>query len=116
MRKKKLSPQTPIKNLSNCTIADFWAWAYSDILSNRNRAVFAEFLVAWALEETNSPRVEWDAVDIRHRGKSIEVKSAAYLQSWKQNKLSTIRFDIAPKLGWDEKSNTSADAPVRSAD
>ena len=116
VKKQKLPPRTSLIGVSDCTVEDFWAWAYSDILSNRNRAIFAEFLVAWALEETTAPRIEWDAVDIHHRGKFIEVKSAAYLQSWKQEKLSAIRFDIAPKRGWDEKSNTSTDVPVRSAD
>jgi hypothetical protein len=35
------------------------------ILSNKNRAVFAEFLVASALGATQKPRIEWDAVDLR---------------------------------------------------
>ncbi len=49
----------------------------------------------------DTPRVEWDAVDLRYRGHGIEVKSAAYLQSWAQTKPSTITFDVARKRGWD---------------
>ncbi|MEB3356541.1 MAG: hypothetical protein VKK04_07425 [Synechococcales bacterium] len=79
---------------ANVTVQDFWAWAYSDILSNRNRSIFAEFLVAVALNVTHQPRVEWDAVDLRYDNKKIEVKSSAYFQSWQQEKLSLIRFDI----------------------
>ncbi|MBD1846459.1 hypothetical protein H6F89_24140 [Cyanobacteria bacterium FACHB-63] len=40
------------------TVQDFWAWAYSNILSNRNRSIFAEFLVAAALGLTHQPRIE----------------------------------------------------------
>lgn len=47
------------------TVGDFWA--YSDILNNTDRAVFAEFVVGMALGVTDAPRVEWDAVDLRYR-------------------------------------------------
>ncbi len=98
------------------TVRDFWSWAYSDILSNRNRSIFAEFLIAMALGETTNPRIEWDAVDLHYCGKRIEVKSAAYVQSWQQNKLSSIRFDIGKKLGWSAGTNASAAVAERSAD
>lgn len=101
---------------ANATIQDFWAWAYSDILSNRNRSIFAEFLVASALGITHVPRVEWDAVDLRYRGRTIEVKSSAYLQSWQQKKLSPITFDISLKRGWDSDSNETLEQVDRSAD
>jgi hypothetical protein len=48
------------------TVGDFWAWAYSDILNNTDRAIFAEFVVGTALGVTDAPRVEWDAVDLRY--------------------------------------------------
>lgn len=37
-------------------------------------------------------------------------------QTWAQKKPSTIRFDIASKLGWDAATNTTATALARSAD
>ena len=37
------------------TVGDFWAWAYSDILNNVDRAVFAEFVVGSALGVTDAP-------------------------------------------------------------
>ncbi|MBC7812134.1 MAG: hypothetical protein H7175_13350, partial [Burkholderiales bacterium] len=92
---KKLQPETPIEGTRSLTVGDFWAWAYSDILSNANRSVLAEFLVGAALGVLDKPRKEWDAVDLRYREKKIEVKSAAYLQSWQQKQLSIIRFDFA---------------------
>ncbi len=112
---KKLSGKEGIGGFENLTVNDFWAWAYSDILSNRNCSIFAEFIVATALGEFNSPRVEWDAVDLRYREKKIEVKSAAYVQSWHQTKLSTIRFDIGKKLGWCAETNISAVSAERNA-
>lgn len=30
-------------------VGDFWRWAMSDLLGNRNRGIFAEFLVGKAL-------------------------------------------------------------------
>lgn len=111
----RLDPSDKIPGLAT-TIGTFWSWAYSDVLSNRNRSVFAEFIVASALDVAAEPRIEWDAVDLRYRGVTVEVKSAAYLQSWAQRRQSQIRFDIAPKLGWDASTNTSAKTPRRSAD
>ncbi len=113
---KIIEPNTSIPGLEGPTVADFWSWAYSDIMSNRNRSVFAEFVVATALDVIDEPRIEWDAVDLRYKGKKIEVKASAYLQSWYQKELSTIAFDIRKKRPWDAKSNVIADEPVRSAD
>jgi hypothetical protein len=100
------------------TVGEFWAWAYSDILNNTGRAVFAEFIVGMALGVTNSPRVEWNAVDLRYGNKTIEVKSAAYVQSWHKNKdpLSLISFDLKERLSWDAATNTYQVEPSRAAD
>jgi len=116
MTNVKLNPNTPIIGIEKCTVSDFWAWAYSDILSNRNRSIFAEFLVAYALGFTDEPRVEWDAVDVRYGNIAIEVKSAAYIQSWEQKKHSTIRFDIKKKRSWNAKTNESFPDPSRYSD
>lgn len=96
---------------------EFWAWAYGDFLSNAQRGVLAEYIVATALGCTHRPRVEWDAFDLQtDDGIKVEVKSAAYLQSWEQKGYSVIRFDIAPKQGWDSSTNTNAVEALRSAD
>jgi hypothetical protein len=78
---KKLSINTPIIGLDNTTLGDFWTWAYSDVIGNRNRSIFAEFLVGTALGVVDKPRVEWDAVDLRYSDSKIEVKAAGYVQS-----------------------------------
>ena len=94
----------------------FLNWAFDDVLSNTTRGLVAEFHVARALGVT-TPRVQWDAYDLETpNGIRVEVKSAAYLQSWPQSKPSTISFDIAPKRSWHAATNTYDDAPSRSAD
>jgi hypothetical protein len=113
---KRQSPDKRIEGLGGLTLADFWSWAYSDLLTNVNRSRFAEFLVASALGLLDAPRIEWDAVDLRYHGKAIEVKSAAYLQSWPHAVPSIIRFDIARKLAWDAATNTYAQERGRPAD
>lgn len=95
----------------------FWRWASSDLVGNTMRGMLAEFLVAQATGCAQDVRSEWDSCDLRtSTGARIEVKSAAYLQSWSQRALSAINFDIAPKRGWDAATNTSAPSACRSAD
>jgi hypothetical protein len=97
-------------------VGDFWRWAYSDIMSNRNRAVFGEFLIASAIGAAQKPRTEWDAVDVVYNKIKIEVKTAAYLQSWHQDKLSLIRFDLAKKKSWYAETNTFSKEATRPSD
>ncbi len=102
------------------TLFDYWQWSGSDLLSNTLRGVIAEFLVAKALGVANTPRLEWGWYDLAtSTGRKIEVKSAAYRQSWPQERPSDIRFDIAPaKWLWDPDTNTSTyhEKPVRACD
>jgi hypothetical protein len=98
-------------------LQDFWQWACSDLLSNTLRGILAEFLVAKALGVADGVRKEWDAVDVTApNGTHVEVKSAAYVQSWQQAKPSTISFDIAKKRSWRAESTTYDDQLKRSAD
>lgn len=102
------------------TLLDYWRWSNSDLLSNTWRGVLAEFLVANALELAGEPRFEWTPCDLCTReGVTIEVKSAAYVQAWHQDRPSAIRFDIAPrKQIWDPATNktTTLPEPRRIAD
>ncbi|MFO7168621.1 MAG: hypothetical protein DIU80_011420 [Chloroflexota bacterium] len=87
----------------------FWQWAFSDLL--------AEYLVACDLGLAHSVRQEWDAVDLRTPdGVKVEVKSAAYVQSWQQARPSAISFDIRPTLGWEAATNTYGTLLQRQAD
>lgn len=98
-------------------LLSFWQWSASDLISNALRGRLAEFLVAQALGIADGVRAEWDAYDLRTRqGLTIEVKSAAYLQTWAQKALSAISFDIAPTRFWEAATNELATETRRQAD
>ena len=76
----------------------FWKWAYSDHLCNRERGILAEYIVAQAIGHQDT-RVEWEDYDlVTQNGLKIEVKSAAYIQTWHDDKstFSKIQFGIKP--------------------
>ncbi len=99
------------------TLLGFWRWSTSDLVNNATRGVLAEYLVACALGLEADLRIEWDAYDLRTTdGTTVEVKSAAYLQSWHQERESAIGFDIRPTLGWDAATNTTSAEVKRQAD
>lgn len=99
-------------------LREFWSWFASDLVSNANRGVFAEFIVARALGvSTASLREEWAAYDlVMESGLKIEVKSSAYVQTWSQRQLSRISFTIAPTRAFDATSNAYELARKRQAD
>ena len=90
------------------------------MLDNTARGVLAEFLVAKAVNRTNEPRSEWESFDVEtESGVRVEVKSAAYAQSWAQKEPSKISFDIAPRAEvWNPETNefVSHDPPTRDSD
>jgi hypothetical protein len=97
-------------------VLSFWQWSASDLVSNALRGRLAEFLVAQGLHIAGGVRAEWDAYDLQlENGVTIEVKSAAYLQTWSQPTASTISFGIAPAHAWDAKTNTLAPEARRQA-
>jgi len=84
----------------NFNLSDFWSWNQSDLIENRTRGILAEFIVKKALEIESDKRIEWDNFDlITNKGKRLEIKSAAYIQSWEQKKYSVINFGISPTVG-----------------
>lgn len=99
------------------SLLDFWSWSSSDLVSNTLRSILAEFLVAHDLGISQTLRTEWDAYDlVTAEGITIEIKSAAYLQSWKQKNLSQIEFNIPQTWGWEASSNTYGTERKRQAD
>lgn len=98
-------------------VLSFWRWSASNLLSNAMRGIFAEYLVARAVEDTRAVRAEWEPFDVvTKRGVRIEVKSSAYLQSWHQYRLSQISFGIGPTRAWDAGTNTMDNVQKRQAD
>lgn len=115
-----LPPETPFTYKDKPTsfsIQDFWVWMASDVLNNTLRGTVAEYIVSQATGACAPVRVEWDTVDITTpEGIKIEVKSAAYLQSWHQDRPSAISFGIAKTYPWDWEKNQYGETQVRSAD
>ena len=101
------------------TVLDYWRWSASDLLSNTQRGVLAEYLVAAALGTVVRPRDEWASFDVVNQdGDEIEVMSAAYRQSWAQDRPSAIQFRIAPiRWLWNPETNEykKLDPPRRPA-
>lgn len=93
------------------SISEFWSWAYSDLLNNTLRGVMAEFLVKKSFSfftPLKKMRTDWTPYDlISPSGRRIEVKSAAYLQSWTEDYYSHIIFDISPKKSWNPQTGYS---------
>jgi len=87
-------------------LLSFWQWTASDVISNATRGALAEYLVARAIGAADGVREEWAPYDLLDpRGITIEVKSAAYLQSWHQNRPSAICFSCGKTHAWDAQTN-----------
>lgn len=98
-------------------LLSFWQWSCSDLVNNTARGILAEYIVARALGVNDGCRVEWDAFDVvTADGIKIEVKSAAYLQSWDQQKLSSISFRAPKTIGWDSRTGEYGKERKRHAD
>jgi hypothetical protein len=98
-------------------LLDFWQWSVSDLVSNATRGILAEYIVAKALGVAKGIRNEWDAFDLRTAsGIKVEVKSAAYVQSWYQKKLSLITFVVPPTRAFDPIKGIVDREPKRQAD
>ncbi|WP_239582800.1 hypothetical protein [Bacillus tianshenii] len=113
--KMMLEAETKIAGTEK-TMLDFWKWGFSNILTNNLRGIFAEYIVGSALGVVNQSRIEWDAFDLVYKGKKIEVKSSAYIQSWHTDRFSKVRFDIGEKKEYYYETYTYSDEPKRHAD
>lgn len=117
---KQLAGSEPFRHKGISLPADvvsFWRWAYSNLAANNLRGHLAEFLVASDLNETRKVRIEWDDCDLRTQsGIRVEVKSAAFLQSWSQTKHSAITFGIAPSCAYDSEIEARLKNPARNSD
>jgi hypothetical protein len=79
--------------------------------------VLAEFLVAKAVGDPNPLRHAWDNFDVTTpSGTKVEVKSSAYLQSWRQKQLSRITFSGLTGGAWSYDMNAFDTEPTLHAD
>jgi hypothetical protein len=100
------------------SLMSFWQWSGSDLVGNTARGRFAEFLVATVLDvDISDVRAEWDAVDLVTRSRTkIEVKSAAYVQTWYQTELTRIVWGVPLTHAWDPATNQLSTEARRHAD
>jgi hypothetical protein len=89
-------------------LLEFWQWSASDLVNNTSRGVLAEFIVAKALDvDISGARMGWARWDLETSdGLRIEVKSAAYCQSWGQTQLSTVQFAVPKRRAFDSVTGT----------
>jgi hypothetical protein len=106
------------EDVGGADVLDFWGWSGSDLVNNVMRGVLAEYLVARALGiDTSGVREEWASFDLQTAtGVKVEVKSAAYVQSWHQAKLSPISFLTPATHEWDSMTNVQSTELKRQAD
>lgn len=103
--------------MADITIGDFWQWFASDLTNNVIRGALAEFIVASALNIVEGVRDVWSPFDLlTEKNIKIEVKSAAYLQTWFQKAYSSISFDIGQTRAYDSITNQSETEVKRQAD
>jgi hypothetical protein len=68
-------------------------------------------------ESHGAPVQSWAQFDLQTKDDvKVEVKSAAYLQSWAQRRFSNISFSYRVTRGFDADKNKTEDVPLRHAD
>jgi hypothetical protein len=99
------------------SVKDFWIWSASDLTNNVTRGHLAEFIVAKAIGAAEGVRNVWATYDLTTpNGTKVEVKSAAYLQSWPQDDYSTIQFSIRKTKALDWEKGGYRGIPKRHTD
>jgi len=99
-------------------LSDFWAWSASDVVSNTQRGALAEFIVGSAIDADtihDGVRQDWAAYDLQAGDIPVEVKSAAYIQSWQQSDYSAISFGYRKTRKYHADTNELDDEPSRVA-
>jgi hypothetical protein len=99
-------------------LLDFWEWSSSDLVSNVTRGRLAEYLVHRAVDtREQTVRSEWDAFDLTTpEGIRVEVKSAAYIQTWHQHQLSKVVFRTPKTRSWSAETNVLEESSRRQAE
>lgn len=96
------------------TVRDFWSWGFSDLRLNKTRGLLAQFLVARAVGDERPTDDGWGDFDVlTPEGYRVEVKSSAYLQSWRQPRLSKILFSGLMGRSWSDTEGYSAKLDVK---
>jgi len=101
------------------TLLDFWQWSSSDVVGNTMRGILAEYIVGQALNAQgirDGVREEWATFDLTDtNGVPVEVKSAAYIQTWAQKTLSAISFKYPKTYDYDPDTGEQSATKTRHA-
>jgi hypothetical protein len=116
-RKSGLEPFRVGERSTEFNLLDFWQWSGSDLVDNTSRGILAEYIVAKALGiDVQRVREGWASWDLEtDDGLRIEVKSAAFVQSWGQRSLSTVQFVIPKRRAFDADNGIMDSTPQRHA-
>jgi len=92
-------------------INGFQKWATGNLVDNRNRGIFAEWMVGEALDCIDGAdfRVEWDSFDLLYGDLKVEVKASGYSQTWNLHKATVPKFTITGQK-WTWLTEEEADA------
>ncbi len=92
-----MAPNVVTMGRPSIDINGFQRWATGNLVDNRNRGIFAEWMVGKALDclGANSCRVEWDSYDLRYGDIKVEVKASGLSQTWNPDNATIPRFTIA---------------------
>jgi hypothetical protein len=82
---------------TSINIDGYQRWATGNLVDNRNRGIFAEWMIGQALDciEPDACRVEWDSYDLLYKDIKVEVKASGLSQTWNPNNATTPRFTIS---------------------
>ena len=84
-------------------IEEYFSWSSGNLVDNRNRGIFGEWIVGKALGviKVGAYREEWAAYDLSYEGFKIEVKTSGFSQVWNPNEPTVPRFGIEQhKTNW----------------
>ena len=97
--------------LPDSTVLHFWRWALGDLCPNSVRGVFSEWLVAQLLGIDLDARDPWAEADLIYgEDTRVEVKSAAYVQSWHDGAaVSSISWSRLKGRKWDPITGRTGD-------
>ena len=85
-----------MRTIALIDINGFRRWAAGTLVDNRNRGIYAEWLVGQALGAIDASefRQEWDVCELQYRHASIEVKASGLSQYWSPLRRSRPSFGI----------------------
>lgn len=95
------TPDTvPGMPLSAEQLEAFRRWALGNLVENRNRGLFAEWLVGTALGITDKERLEWDEADHAEPQASAGCAGAHSPHVYTHRSGRRVRHQVAPLRRW----------------